>query len=314
VLHTVGWPLDRATYGGSFLYHLDNNQVALGLVVGLDYTNPYLSPFEELQRFKTHPSIRPLFEGARRVAYGARALTEGGYQSVPRLSFPGGALVGCAAGFMNVPRIKGIHNAMKSGMVAAEAVADLLAGGDGLEVTDLRARMEASWVMKELKAVRNIRPGFHRGLLPGLVNAGIETYLTRGRAPWTLHHQADHDSLRPAAEAKPITYPKPDGKVTFDRLSSVYISATNHEENQPVHLRLTDPARAIGVNYAEYGAPETRYCPAGVYEIVEEAAGPSLQINAQNCVHCKTCDIKDPTQNITWVPPEGGGGPNYPNM
>jgi electron-transferring-flavoprotein dehydrogenase len=314
VLHTVGWPLDRATYGGSFLYHLDNNQVALGLVVGLDYTNPYLSPFEELQRFKTHPSIRPLFEGGRRVAYGARALTEGGYQSVPRLSFPGGALVGCAAGFMNVPRIKGIHNAMKSGMVAAEAVADLLAGGDGLEVTDLRARMEASWVMKELKAVRNIRPGFHRGLLPGLVNAGIETYLTRGRAPWTLHHQADHDSLRPAAEAKPIAYPKPDGKVTFDRLSSVYISATNHEENQPVHLRLTDPARAIGVNYAEYGAPETRYCPAGVYEIVEEAAGPRLQINAQNCVHCKTCDIKDPTQNITWVPPEGGGGPNYPNM
>jgi electron-transferring-flavoprotein dehydrogenase len=314
VLHTVGWPLDRATYGGSFLYHLDNNQVALGLVVGLDYTNPYLSPFEELQRFKTHPSIRPLFEGGRRVAYGARALTEGGYQSVPRLSFPGGALVGCAAGFMNVPRIKGIHNAMKSGMVAAEAVADLLAGGDGLEVTDLRARMEASWVMKELKAVRNIRPGFHRGLLPGLVNAGIETYLTRGRAPWTLHHQADHDSLRPAAEAKPIAYPKPDGKVTFDRLSSVYISATNHEENQPVHLRLTDPARAIGINYAEYGAPETRYCPAGVYEIVEEAAGPRLQINAQNCVHCKTCDIKDPTQNITWVPPEGGGGPNYPNM
>jgi electron-transferring-flavoprotein dehydrogenase len=314
VLHTIGWPLDRATYGGSFLYHLDNNQVALGFVVGLDYANPYLSPFEELQRFKTHPSIRPLLEGGRRIAYGARALTEGGYQSVPRLSFPGGALVGCAAGFMNVPRIKGIHNAMKSGMVAAEAVADLLTRGDGQEVMDLRARMEASWVMKELKKVRNIRPGFHRGLLPGLINAGIETYLTRGRAPWTLHHRADHDRLLPAAEARPIAYPKPDGKVTFDRLSSVYISATNHEENQPVHLRLADPARAIDVNHARFASPETRYCPAGVYEIVEEAAGPRLQINAQNCVHCKTCDIKDPTQNITWVPPEGGGGPNYPNM
>jgi electron-transferring-flavoprotein dehydrogenase len=314
VLHTIGWPLDRATYGGSFLYHLDNNQVALGFVVGLDYANPYLSPFEELQRFKTHPSIRPLLEGGRRIAYGARALTEGGYQSVPRLSFPGGALVGCAAGFMNVPRIKGIHNAMKSGMVAAEAVAELLARGDGAEVTDLRARMEASWVMKELKKVRNIRPGFHRGLLPGLINAGIETYLTRGRAPWTLHHRADHDRLTPVAEARPIDYPRPDGKVTFDRLSSVYISATNHEENQPGHLRLADPARAIDVNHARFGSPETRYCPAGVYEIVEEAAGPRLQINAQNCVHCKTCDIKDPTQNITWVPPEGGGGPNYPNM
>ena len=314
VTHSVGWPLDHATYGGSFLYHLENNQVAVGFVIGLDYENPYLSPFEEMQRFKTHPAIRPLFEGGRRIAYGARALTEGGFQSVPRLSFPGGALVGCGAGFMNVPRVKGIHNAMKSGMVAAESVFDLLAAGTGNEATDLRARLDASWLMTELRGARNIRPGFRAGLLPGLLHAAVDTYLLRGRAPWTFGHHRDHDQLKRATAARPIVYPKPDGKVSFDRLSSVFISNTNHEENQPCHLRLADPARAIAVNLAEYGAPETRYCPAGVYEIVEEAAGPRLQINAQNCVHCKTCDIKDPTQNIVWTVPEGGGGPNYPNM
>jgi electron-transferring-flavoprotein dehydrogenase len=342
VMHTVGWPLDHATYGGSFLYHLEDNQVAVGFVVGLDYTNPYLSPFEEMQRFKTHPAIRGVFEGGRRVAFGARALTEGGYQSVPKLSFPGGALIGCGAGFMNVPRIKGIHNAMKSGMVAAESVFDLLHPGaatssasaaspeaaapaaapstaatpatDGArEARDYRSRLDASWLMKELRAVRNIRPGFHLGLLPGLVHAAVDTYLLRGQAPWTLGHRKDHESLTPTARARPITYPKPDGKLTFDRLSSVFVSNTNHEENQPCHLKLAEPSRAIDVNHAVYGAPETRYCPAAVYEIVE-SNGPKLVINAQNCVHCKTCDIKDPTQNITWVPPEGGGGPNYPNM
>ncbi|MFM2130428.1 MAG: hypothetical protein RL477_1974, partial [Pseudomonadota bacterium] len=314
VIHTVGWPLDHATYGGSFLYHLENRQVAVGFVTGLDYANPYLSPFEEMQRFKTHPAIRDTFAGGRRIAYGARALTEGGYQSIPKLTFPGGALIGCGAGFMNVPKIKGINNAMKSGMVAAEAAFDLLAGGEGNEASDLRARLDATWLMDDLRRVRNIRPGFRAGLFAGLVNAAIDTYLLRGRAPWTLAHHRDHESLRPAAACRPIAYPKPDGVLTFDRLSSVFVSNTNHEENQPCHLRLADPARAIAVNHATYASPETRYCPAGVYEIVEEATGPRLQINAQNCVHCKTCDIKDPTQNITWVPPEGGGGPNYPNM
>jgi electron-transferring-flavoprotein dehydrogenase len=317
VLHTVGWPLDRGTYGGSFLYHLEDNQVAVGLVVGLDYTNPYLSPFEEFQRFKTHPAIAPIFEGGRRISYGARALTEGGYQSVPKLTFPGGALIGCGAGFMDVPKIKGIHNAMKSGMAAAEAVADLLASdGDENVASAYRERLAASWVMGELKAARNIRPGFRFGLLGGLLHAAVDTYILRGRAPWTLRHHRDHEETLPAATHRPIVYPKPDGKLTFDRLSSVFISNTNHEENQPCHLTLADEARAIAVNYDDFAAPETRYCPAGVYEIIESAGdpGPRLQINAQNCIHCKTCDIKDPTQNITWVVPEGGGGPNYPNM
>ena len=314
VVHTVGWPLDGATYGGSFLYHLENNQVAVGFVTGLDYANPYLSPFEEMQRFKTHPAIRGVFEGGRRIAYGARALTEGGWQSIPKLTFPGGALIGCGAGFMNVPRIKGIHNAMKSGMVAAESVFDLLQADTGNEAADYRARLDGTWLMADLRRVRNIRPAFRGGLLAGIVHAGIDTYLLRGHAPWTLRHHADHESLKPAAACKPIAYPKPDGVLTFDRLSSVFISNTNHEENQPCHLRLADPAAAIAVNHARFASPETRYCPAGVYEIVEEASGPRLQINAQNCVHCKTCDIKDPTQNITWVAPEGGGGPNYPNM
>ena len=313
VVHTVGWPMDGATYGGSFLYHLEDRQVAVGFVIGLDYQNPYLSPFEEFQRFKTHPAIRPTFEGGRRIAYGARALNEGGFQSIPELDFPGGALVGCAAGFVNVPKIKGNHTAMKSGMVAAETVFARLNGDGGARVRDA---LQRSWVWDELYRVRNIRPSFRLGLWGGLLYSALDTYLLRGRAPWTFHHHPDHTQLVRASQAPPIDYPRPDGKITFDRLSSVFISNTNHEEDQPAHLKLRDPAKAIAINYRLYDSPEQRYCPAGVYEIVEDAAGagPRLQINAQNCVHCKTCDIKDPEQNIDWVVPEGGGGPNYPNM
>ena len=313
VVHTVGWPLDRATYGGSFLYHLEERQVAVGFVIGLDYKNPFLNPFEEFQRFKTHPAIRSTFEGGRRIAYGARALNEGGFQSIPRLDFPGGALIGCAAGFVNVPKIKGSHTAMKSGMVAAEAVFARLSGDGGAEVG---AALRRSWVWDELYRVRNIRPSFRFGLWGGLAWSALDTYLLRGRAPWTLHHHPDHTQLIPAAQARRIDYPRPDGRLTFDRLSSVFISNTNHEEDQPPHLRLRDPAKAIAINYRLYDSPEQRYCPAGVYEIVDDPGngGKRLQINAQNCVHCKTCDIKDPEQNIDWVVPEGGGGPNYPNM
>ncbi|HEV2099154.1 MAG TPA: electron transfer flavoprotein-ubiquinone oxidoreductase [Stellaceae bacterium] len=313
VVHTIGWPLDTATYGGSFLYHLEDRQIAVGLVVGLDYRNPYLNPFEEFQRFKTHPAIRPFFEGGRRISYGARALNEGGFQSIPRQDFPGGALIGCAAGYVNVPKIKGSHTAMKSGMVAAEAVFRRLAGDDAAEVG--RALRE-SWVWDELRRVRNIRPSFRWGLYAGLAYSALDTYVLRGAAPWTFHHHPDYTQLIPAAEARRIDYPRPDGRISFDRLSSVFISNTNHEEDQPPHLRLRDPAKAIKVNYRLYDSPEQRYCPAGVYEIVqpEGAVDPYLQINAQNCVHCKTCDIKDPEQNIDWVVPEGGGGPNYPNM
>jgi electron-transferring-flavoprotein dehydrogenase len=319
VLHTVGWPLRADTYGGSFLYHLENNQVAVGFVVGLDYANPHLSPFDEFQRFKTHPAIRPLFEGGRRVAYGARALSEGGLQSLPRLTFPGGLLVGDTAGFLNVPKIKGTHTAMKSGIEAAEALFAVLSAGDGAgagaEAAAYPERLRASWLWSELAAVRNIRPGFARGFWTGMAHAALDTYVLRGRAPWTLANHADHERLRPARDCPPIAYPRPDGQVSFDKLSSVFLSATNHEENQPCHLRLTHPERAIAVNLALYDAPEQRYCPAGVYEIVQTAeTGPRLQINAQNCVHCKTCDIKDPTQNIVWTVPEGGGGPTYPNM
>jgi electron-transferring-flavoprotein dehydrogenase len=315
VVHTVGWPLDAGTYGGSFLYHLENRQVAVGFVIGLDYQNPYLSPFDEFQRFKTHPAIRPTFEGGRRLAYGARALNEGGFQAIPGLVFPGGALIGCAAGFLNVPKIKGTHTAMKSGMVAAEAVfAALKEGRAGDRVEAYPQALQRSWLWDELYRVRNIRPSFHRGLLGGLLYSGIDTYLFRGRTPWTLHHHEDHKSLEPARACAPIAYPKPDGKVTFDKLSSVFLSNTNHEENQPCHLRLKDASVPLAVNLATYDGPEQRYCPAGVYEYVADAAGQRLQINAQNCVHCKTCDIKDPTQNIDWVVPEGGGGPNYPNM
>ena len=313
VVHTIGWPLDTATYGGSFLYHLEERQVAVGFVIGLDYRNPFLNPFEEFQRFKTHPVIRSFFEGGRRVAYGARALNEGGFQSIPRLDFPGGALIGDAAGFLNVPKIKGSHTAMKSGMVAAETVFRRLSGESGAEVG--RALQE-SWVWAELRRVRNIRPSFRWGLWAGLAYSALDTYILRGSAPWTLHHHPDHLQLDKASEARRIDYPRPDGKITFDRLSSVFISNTNHEEDQPAHLRLRDPGKAVSVNYRLYDSPEQRYCPAGVYEIVQQAGTgePYLQINAQNCVHCKTCDIKDPEQNIDWVVPEGGGGPNYPNM
>jgi len=315
IVHTVGWPLAADTYGGSFLYHLENNQVAVGFVVGLDYQNPWLSPYEEFQRFKTHPAIRTTFEGGRRIAYGARALSEGGLQSIPRLSFPGGLLIGDTAGFLNVAKIKGSHTAMKSGMLAAEAVFDLLQNNAGNEASAYRTRIEQSWIWPELHAVRNIRPGFKHGLWTGLALAAIDTYLFRGKAPWTLGHHPDHAALREKSVCAPIVYPKPDGKLTFDRLSSVFLSATNHEENQRCHLRLKDTSVPIEVNLARFGAPETRYCPAGVYEIVsEEEANPRLQINAQNCLHCKTCDIKDPTQNIVWTVPEGEGGPNYPNM
>ncbi len=316
IVHTIGWPLSSDIYGGSFLYHLENSQVAVGLVVGLDYTNPWLNPFEEFQRFKNHPAMRPLFEGGRRIAYGARALNEGGFQSIPKLTFPGGALIGCTAGFMNVPKIKGSHTAMKTGMLAAEAAFEALAQDEPGELTAYPARLKKSWVWTELRAVRNVRPAFHLGLWGGLLGSALDTYIFRGHAPWTLHHTPDYSKLMKASEAMPIDYPKPDGVVSFDRLSSVFLSATIHEENQPVHLQLKDPAIPIEVNLALYDAPEQRYCPAGVYEIVRDVDGlnPRLQINAQNCVHCKTCDIKDPTQNINWVVPEGGGGPNYPNM
>ncbi|MSO92446.1 MAG: electron transfer flavoprotein-ubiquinone oxidoreductase [Rhodospirillales bacterium] len=316
VIHTTGWPLDRKTYGGSFLYHLENNQVAVGFVIGLDYENPYLSPFDEMQRFKAHPAIRPTFEGGRRIAYGARAINEGGFQSIPSLTFPGGALIGCAAGFVNVPKIKGSHSAMKTGMLAAEAVYAALARGDEPRqgIPAYPEAVKRSWVWDELYRVRNIRPAFHKGLLPGLVYAALDTYILGGRAPWTLHHRPDHASLKRKDQCKPIPYPKPDGKVTFDKLSSVFVSNTRHEENQPPHLRLKDPQVAVNVNLALYDGPEQRYCPAGVYEFVGEGEERRLQINAANCVHCKTCDIKDPLQNINWTVPEGGGGPNYPNM
>ena len=316
VIHTIGWPVDTKTYAGSFLYHLEDNQVAVGYVVGLDYRNPHLSPFEEFQRFKTHPEIRPAFEGGRRVAYGARALNEGGFQSIPTLICPGAAIIGCAAGFLNVPKIKGTHNAMKTGMIAAEAIATALADDTGPLLEAYPAALKKSWVWDELYRVRNIRPAFRWGMWAGLLYAGLDTYLFRGKAPWTLRHHADHDSLLPASKAPKINYPKPDGEVSFDRLSSVFFSNTNHEEDQPCHLTLKDSVAPIAVNLALYDAPEQRYCPAGVYEIVNDGDenSPKLQINAQNCVHCKTCDIKDPGQNIDWVAPEGGGGPNYPNM
>ncbi|OIR00838.1 electron transfer flavoprotein-ubiquinone oxidoreductase [mine drainage metagenome] len=317
IMHTIGWPLDSKTYGGSFLYHLENNQVAVGFVVGLDYQNPHLSPFEEFQRFKTHPAIRPTFEGGRRIAYGARALSEGGLQSLPRLTFPGGLLIGDTAGFLNVPKIKGTHTAMKSGMMAAEAVYEVLTVEEGgpFEVGSYQDKVKESWVWSELYKARNIRPSFHKGLWAGIAYSAIDTYLFRGHAPWTFHHHPDHSALGKAADFPKIAYPKPDGKISFDRLSSVFISNTNHEENQPIHLQLKDTDVPLSVNLALYDAPEQRYCPAGVYEIMTDDAGtPRLQINAQNCLHCKTCDIKDPTQNINWVVPEGSGGPNYPNM
>lgn len=317
VEHTIGWPLAPETYGGSFLYHLEDNQVAVGFVVGLDYTNPYLSPFEEFQKFKNHPKVRPTFEGGRRISYGARAINEGGYQSIPKLTFPGGLLVGCGAGFLNVPKIKGSHTAMKSGMLAAEGIFELLTSEPNQEeVLNYGNAIKNSWISQELYRVRNIRPAFQWGLWPGLLYSAIDTFLFQGRAPWTFSNRSDHKSLKKAADATKIEYPSPDNEVSFDRLSSVYLSNTNHEENQPSHLVLQDEDVPIKVNLVDYDAPEVRYCPAGVYEIIHDVENPEpkLQINAQNCVHCKTCDIKDPTQNINWVVPEGGGGPNYPNM
>jgi len=315
VVHTIGWPMDRKTYGGSFLYHLEDNQVAVGFVIALDYENPHLSPYDEMQRFKMHPAIQPTFEGGRRIAYGARALAEGGWQSIPKLVFPGGALIGDTAGFLNVPKIKGTHTAMKSGMICADAVFDALGTETPPDVVDAYPKaIKDSWVWDELYRVRNVRPSFHKGLWVGLVYSALDTYVFRGRAPWTFKHHEDHASLKPAAECPKIAYPKPDGVITFDKLSSVFLSSTNHEENQPVHLTLKDESVPVTTNLAIYDGPEARFCPAGVYEFVDENGRMRLQINAQNCVHCKTCDIKDPTQNINWVVPEGGGGPNYPNM
>ncbi len=317
VMHTAGWPLPSDTYGGSFLYHFENNLVAIGLVVGLGYSNPYLSPFEEFQRYKKHPEIRQFLEGGRRVGYGARAITAGGLQALPKLVFPGGGLVGDDAGFLNAARIKGSHAAIKSGMLAAEAVAQALAQGRRRDQLEAYPKgFQTSWLREELYRARNFKPWMSGNLWFGSFMFGIDQMLLRGKAPWTLHLKPDHTKLKKASECEPISYPKPDGVLTFDRLSSVFLSNTNHEENQPSHLTLKDPTVPIRVNLDLYAAPETRYCPAAVYEIVRDAAGenPRLQINAQNCVHCKTCDIKDPTQNIVWVAPQGGEGPVYVNM
>jgi len=317
VIHTAGWPLDADTYGGSFLYHIDNNQVMVGFVVGLAYTNPYLSPFEEFQRYKTHPEIRAFLEGGKRVSYGARAITAGGLMSLPKLTFAGGALVGDDAGFLNASRIKGSHAAIKTGMLAAEAAFEAVrTGRSGDELTAYPEAFRNSWLHDELYRARNFKQWMSKGLYMGTLMVGIEQKLLGGKVPWTLHHKhRDHELLRPASQFRPIEYPKPDGKLTFDRLSSVFISNTNHEENQPAHLTLKDPSVPVGINLTTYAGPEARFCPAGVYEFVKnEQDEDRLQINAQNCVHCKTCDIKDPTQNIVWVTPEGGGGPNYPNM
>ena len=317
VMHTAGWPLNTKTYGGSFMYHLENNQVAIGFVVGLSYTNPYLSPFEEFQRYKTHPEIRTFLEGGKRLSYGARAITAGGPVSLPKLVFPGGALIGCDAGFLNAARIKGSHTAIKSGMLAADAAyAAITSGRQQDELSAYPAAYRGSWLHEELQKTRNFKQWMSKGLYVGTAMVGFEQKVLGGNVPWTLHHRhADHECLRPASEFKPIVYPKPDGKLTFDRLSSVFISNTNHAENQPSHLTLRDDSVPVNVNLAKYAGPESRYCPAAVYEYVPaEGGGERLQINAQNCVHCKTCDIKDPTQNIVWVTPEGGGGPNYPGM
>jgi electron-transferring-flavoprotein dehydrogenase len=324
-LHSAGWPLDENTYGGSFMYHMEDNKVVVGFVVGLDYTNPYLSPFEEFQRFKTHPNIRWYFEGdeakgiapGKRISYGARAITAGGLLSLPKTVFPGGALVGCDAGYLNASRIKGSHAAIKTGMLAAEAAFDALQTGRSHdELSAYPEAFENSWLHTELNKARNFKQWFKKGRTVGTLMTGVEQFVLRGHVPWTLRRAAaDHTYLKPAAECQPIQYPKPDGKLTFDRLSSVFISNTNHEENQPAHLTLKDASVPVGINLAKFAGPEARYCPAGVYEYVKnEDQSDRLQINAQNCVHCKTCDIKDPTQNIVWVTPEGGGGPNYSGM
>ncbi|ARP95845.1 electron transfer flavoprotein-ubiquinone oxidoreductase [Bordetella genomosp. 13] len=317
VMHTAGWPLDTDTYGGSFLYHLNDNLVAVGMVVGLDYANPWLSPFEEFQRYKTHPAIRATFEGGKRIAYGARAITAGGLLSLPKLVFPGGAMIGCEAGFLNASRIKGSHAAIKTGKLAAEAAFEAL-GADRRqdELAAYPTAFEASWLHDELHKARNFKQWFKKGQTVGTIMTGVEQWLLKGNFPWTIHRtKPDHAYLQPASQCARIDYPKPDGKLTFDKLSSVFISNTNHDENEPVHLTLKDPTVPVAVNLAQYGGPEARYCPAGVYEFIKDDHGADkLQINAQNCVHCKTCDIKDPTQNIVWVAPQGGEGPVYSGM
>ncbi len=316
VVHTVGWPLDHATYGGSFIYHWGTHLISIGLVIGLDYQNPYLDPYQEFQRFKHHPAISPLLEGGQCIGYGARAINEGGWQAIPKLTFPGGMLIGCSAGFLNVPKIKGSHTAIQSGILAAETAFEAISKeSTDVELGAYQEAINQSWIKPELYRVRNIRPGFHHGLKTGLIYAALDTYLFRGFAPWTFSNHFDHLALKRARNAKPIHYPKPDGKISFDKMLSVSRTNVFHEENQPVHLKLKNPQLAISINWQQYAGPEQRYCPAGVYEFVDDEAGKKkLQINAQNCIHCKTCDIKDPTQNITWTPPEGGGGPNYTNM
>ena len=316
VVHTAGWPLDSDTYGGSFLYHMDNNQIALGLVVGLDYQNPYLSPFEEFQRYKTHPAIAKFLKGGKRLSYGARAITAGGILSLPQLYFKGGVLVGCEAGTLNASRIKGSHAAIKTGMLAAAAIVDALKNNrERDELPEYEAAFNQSWLKDELWKARNFKQWFKKGRTIGTLMTDKEQKILGGKFPWTIHrNKHDHECLLPAAQCAPIAYPKPDGVLTFDRLSSVFVSNTNHEENQPAHLKLKDASTPVDINLAIYAGPETRYCPAGVYEFIETDGAQRLQINAQNCVHCKTCDIKDPTQNIVWVTPEGSGGPNYSNM
>ena len=317
VVHTAGWPLDAHTYGGSFMYHMDHHQIAIGYVVGLNYSNPWLSPFEEFQRYKTHPKIRPFLEGGKRIGYGARAITAGGLNCLPKFTFPGGALLGCDAGFLNASRIKGSHTAIKSGMLAAEAIAEELAKDTpATELTGYTKRFESSWMYDELYRSRNFKPAMSKGLWLGTLLVGIDQKVFGGKAPWTMHTtHSDHSRLQPAAQCARIDYPKPDGKITFDRLSSVFLSGAVHEENQPVHLTLKEASVPVAVNLQQFAGPESRYCPAGVYEFVKNEDGADrLQINAQNCVHCKTCDIKDPTQNIVWVTPEGSGGPNYTGM
>ena len=316
VFHSIGWPLDNETYGGSFLYHLDKNLVSFGFVIGLDYKNPHLSPYEEFQRFKLHPKIKNIFEGGRRISYGARALNEGGFQSLPKLSFPGGAILGCDAGTLNTPKIKGTHTAMKSGMIASDLVfKELVSDSRNDEISNLNKAFMNSWAGQELKNARNVRPSFKYGLKIGMMLSGIDQIIFRGKAPWTLKHaEEDHLALKKKDEAKIIEYPKPDGKITFDRLTNVSFTSTYHEENQPCHLKLNDEKLAISNNLLLYDSPEQRYCPAGVYEILYDSGSPKLNINSQNCIHCKTCDIKDPLQNINWITPEGGGGPNYTNM
>ena len=321
VIHTAGWPMDKKTYGGGFLYHMEDNKVTLGLVTGLDYTNPWFSPFEEMQRWKTHPRIRQYLEGGKRLGYGARAITAGGLLSLPKTVFPGGALIGCEAGFLNAARIKGSHAAIKTGMLAAEAAFEAVQSGrQHDELAAYPAAFEQSWLFKELHQARNFKQWFKGGLYIGAAMTGIEHWLLPKLGiqspPWTKHRtQADHTRLLPADQCEQIHYPKPDGQLTFDRLSSVFISNTNHEENQPAHLTLKDSSVPVALNLQQYAGPESRYCPAGVYEFVTaEDGSPRLQINAQNCVHCKTCDIKDPSQNIVWLTPEGGGGPNYTGM